>query len=54
MDLYEPVLGSYLIPVYDIQCVKNSDSVRDCLVEAGRSKHVKEEQRPVEDTWNCL
>jgi len=54
MDLYEPVLGSYLISVHDIQCVKNSDSVRGCLVEVGRSDHVKEEQRSVEDTWNCL
>lgn len=47
MDLYEPVLGSYLVPVHDIQCVKNSDSVRGCLVKAGRSEYLKEEQRPV-------
>jgi hypothetical protein len=35
-------------------CVKNSDSVLRCLVEAGRSDYVKEEQRPVGDTQNCL
>jgi len=54
MDLYEPVLGSYLMPIHDIYCVKNSDSMRGCLVDAGRSDYVKEEQRLVEDTWHYL
>jgi hypothetical protein len=54
MDLYEPVLGSYLMPIHDSQYVKHSDLVRGCLVDAGRSDYVKEEQRLVEDTWHCL
>lgn len=53
MDLYEPVLVSYLMHDHDIVSVKNSDSVWGCLVDSGRSDYVKDEQRSLEDNWNC-